>query len=465
MKQFIFLLSVIIIFGCNSSIKKTSKIKITGFSLIKGDNIKFRGASTNFNLSFFETTIKEDGTFSVEADISEPLVLEAKVYKGRRQVLSFPCYLEPGQTLELEINEKNVLYKGSLKTLNELYKEFSVTLIRDFYRYYNATLNDFSKIETSYQLALQQLDALSATAEIIQVFKELSRYQYEAIKISIISKSLANKNDLSDDVLKFIETKKQDHFLSAIVLGIHNFNVHLEQYFDVLQKYGETVIDFEQSINQLEWIENIYVRDRYALFLIQEPVYRNQGLDGSTRKEAEKLGAYVHMDYSKKSFEELMLFLAKSEKEFNHLLPGNPAPVFNFENVNGEMVSLDQFKGKYVLIDVWNIYCGPCIKQIPYLKKYEHELKDEPIEFISVSCDEQKEKDKWRNFVIEKEMVGHQLIMDNGRNSKFLSDYAIKGFPTFILIDPEGNMINYHFFLPERDNFLKELFKIMGKGV
>ena len=76
-------------------------------------------------------------------------------------------------------------------------------------------------------------------------------------------------------------------------------------------------------------------------------------------------------------------------------------------------------------------------------------------------CDRQKEKQKWRDFVVKKEMVGHQLIMDNGRDSDFLIDYNIKGFPTFIVIDPDGNMVDYKFLLAENKEFFPTLLDII----
>ena len=63
------------------------------------------------------------------------------------------------------------------------------------------------------------------------------------------------------------------------------------------------------------------------------------------------------------------------------------------------MVSLSDFKGKVVLVDVWATWCGPCRQQIPYLKKLEEEMHGTDVVFGGVSVDESKDKQKWLDFI------------------------------------------------------------------
>jgi len=122
---------------------------------------------------------------------------------------------------------------------------------------------------------------------------------------------------------------------------------------------------------------------------------------------------------------------------------GAPSPVFsNYENHSGGTTSLTDLKGKYVYIDVWATWCGPCKAEIPHLKKVEADYHGKNIEFISVSIDRPKDHEKWVSMVIEKELGGVQLYADNNWESKFVKDYYIKGIPRFILVDPDGNVIS-----------------------
>ncbi|MGQ1785426.1 TlpA family protein disulfide reductase [Saccharicrinis sp. GN24d3] len=119
---------------------------------------------------------------------------------------------------------------------------------------------------------------------------------------------------------------------------------------------------------------------------------------------------------------------------------GKPSPKFvDYENCAGGTSSLDDFKGKYVYIDVWATWCGPCRAEIPHLKKVEHKYHGKKIEFVSISVDVEKDKEKWKKMVADKELGGVQLIANN---KEFTDAYAVSGIPRFILIDPEGNIVS-----------------------
>ncbi len=124
------------------------------------------------------------------------------------------------------------------------------------------------------------------------------------------------------------------------------------------------------------------------------------------------------------------------------LAKGKPSPNFDFENYKGGKTSLADLKGKYVYIDVWATWCGPCKAEIPHLKNIEKRFHSKNIEFVSLSIDNKKNYPKWRKMVAEKELGGVQLIADKDWKSQFVVDYAINGIPRFILIDPEGKIVN-----------------------
>jgi len=126
-----------------------------------------------------------------------------------------------------------------------------------------------------------------------------------------------------------------------------------------------------------------------------------------------------------------------------NLPKGAPSPIFsNYENHAGGTTSLEELKGKYVYVDVWATWCGPCKAEIPHLKKVEADYHDKNIEFVSVSIDEPKNHNKWKSMVTDKELGGVQLYADNNWKSKFVEEYFIKGIPRFILIDPDGNVVS-----------------------
>lgn len=135
--------------------------------------------------------------------------------------------------------------------------------------------------------------------------------------------------------------------------------------------------------------------------------------------------------------------LTKKYNLINTLAKGNDSPIFdNYENYAGGTSSLSDFKGKYVYIDVWATWCGPCKREIPSLKKVEKQYHDKDIAFISISIDVKKSHDAWIQMVKDKELTGVQLFADNDWSSKFIKNYDINSIPRFILIDKEGKIVN-----------------------
>lgn len=167
------------------------------------------------------------------------------------------------------------------------------------------------------------------------------------------------------------------------------------------------------------------------------------------------------VDYENRSNEQFIKYLTSNYQQKHELLKilgkGKPSPKFNYPNLEGKNVSLDDLKGNYVYVDVWATWCGPCKREIPYLKELEAEYHDKNITFVGLSIDEQKNKDKWKRMVGERDLKGVQVLADKDWNSQFVQDYRITGIPRFILIDPDGNIVSSDAPRPS-DPQLKKLF-------
>jgi len=135
--------------------------------------------------------------------------------------------------------------------------------------------------------------------------------------------------------------------------------------------------------------------------------------------------------------------LTKQLADSKKLAKGNPSPTFeNYENHAGGTTSLADLKGKFVYIDMWATWCGPCKREIPFLKEVEKEFHGKNIEFVSISVDRPNAHKAWVNMIKEKEMTGVQLFADNNFKSKFAVEYGVNSIPRFILLDPNGNIVS-----------------------
>lgn len=146
-------------------------------------------------------------------------------------------------------------------------------------------------------------------------------------------------------------------------------------------------------------------------------------------------GKYLLTDDQQRRATEIKTKLAKDASK-----PGQAALDFTYPDLAGKKVSLSDFKGKVVLVDVWATWCGPCKKEIPALKKLEEEMRGKEIVFMSVSVDEEKDYQKWKDFVAKEELKGVQLFASGW--SEIAKNYDIKGIPRFMVFDQQGNIVS-----------------------
>lgn len=115
---------------------------------------------------------------------------------------------------------------------------------------------------------------------------------------------------------------------------------------------------------------------------------------------------------------------------------GVTAPDFTLNDINGKPLSLSSLRGKYVLLDFWGSWCIWCIKGFPQMKEYYNKYKGK-FEILGIDCNDPEQK--WKDAVKKHELPW--LHVYNPRDSKVLEDYGIQGFPTKILVGPDGKIV------------------------
>jgi thiol-disulfide isomerase/thioredoxin len=154
--------------------------------------------------------------------------------------------------------------------------------------------------------------------------------------------------------------------------------------------------------------------------------------------------------------------ITASYTKIKKLASGSLSPVFtDYENNAGGKMSLEDLKGKYVYFDIWATWCGPCIAEIPSLKKVEKQFQGKNIAFVSVSIDTEDAYATWKKMIVDKELGGIQLLADNAWESKFVEEYMIKGIPRFIIIDPEGKIVTANAPRPSDEKLVETLNNLL----
>jgi peroxiredoxin len=118
---------------------------------------------------------------------------------------------------------------------------------------------------------------------------------------------------------------------------------------------------------------------------------------------------------------------------------GQPAPEISLPNPEGKVVTLSSFKGKYVLVDFWAKWCGPCRAENPNVVKAYNEFKGKGFDILGVSLDRTKED--WVRAIKEDGLAWTHVSDLKYFDSKAARDYNISGIPFSILVDPKGIIV------------------------
>lgn len=134
------------------------------------------------------------------------------------------------------------------------------------------------------------------------------------------------------------------------------------------------------------------------------------------------------------------------------------APNFTLPDLNGKKVSLSDFRGKWVVLDFWGSWCGWCVKGFPALKEAYAKYGDK-IVVIGIDCNESEED--WRAGVKANQLPWLNLY--NGNDRKLYEEYKIEGFPTKVIVNPEGKIVDLT--TGEDPEFYSRLARLISVGV
>lgn len=452
MKKLVLLVLLISAISCQ-------KKAVVDYSIISG---KIENVSGELSLNSADGSVKkvlavsDDGTFS---DTIRVEVARYMLYDGKNRMT---VYLDKGNTISINYDaanfENTLLISGkgsevsnyiliSGKKEKELRGEgTSLYLLEE--DEYKQTIE---KIKSASE------EILNATTGISDAFraKEKRNLNYAYLsQLNIYQRYHAH-------YAKQPDFKTSQGFLSEL----EGFDFSNEEDFNFSRSYRDLV-----TAHFYEEATILAKKDSIAediAFLKSVASIENETIKNNLLFENAKYGITYTDDFE----EFYTIFIANSTNEANNneitksynklksVAKGEPSPTFeNYENYAGGTTSLSDLKGKYVYVDVWATWCGPCKREIPYLQKVEKQYEGKNIHFVSLSVDKLSDHDKWQKMVGEEQLGGIQLFADNSWKSSFVEEYLIKGIPRFILIDPNGDIVSSNAPRPS-DTKLIDMFK------
>lgn len=378
--------------------------------------------------------VNKDGTFT------DTLKIEDGYYKFNHGNERSSMYLTQGDDLTLSLNTKtfdeSIKYTGigaensnflASKLLAEEKLDLNYTKI--FAMEENEFLSMMNEVKSS------KLEFLKASKDISNTLRNLEEKQIEYQHLTNLFYYKSNHAYFA---------KKEDFAPSkAFMTLFENVDFNNQNDYETLESYKGLVIEYymnkiSDSANPKEVFDAINTNTFPAL---KEDLADNLRYNIDPNNEHNE--AYYNGLMAMSQDEVFKKELTTKYNKVKNLTKGMPSPKFvNYKNHKGGTTSLDDLKGKYVYIDVWATWCGPCIREIPALKEVEKQFHNKNIAFVSLSIDRAAAHNKWFEMVKDKALGGIQIIADKDWSSQFVKDYAIEGIPRFILLDPQGNIVS-----------------------
>lgn len=419
--------------------------------------IHIEGEKNNYTtvLSTADTTysISLDSTHS--ANISLPPNIEANYAMIQFGLLKIPIYIEPNKNFNLTINVEgrkiNSTFTGEGSAKN---KYLNSEPLKKSIPPLELQEADFLK-----QLKEQEIK-LSAHLDSMNFDPLFNKLEKKRIHYSLYS-SLSAYITYHPFYAKIKQYTPSEQLYNAIEQAISEEPelMDMAEYKNALISYIE-IIGNQETTNalstlkrQLNIIQNNFKNSTIKEFIIDHFICKYIGIYG-----IDNLPDFSSIYESNVTNPQKITSYKALCSKWKKVAKGQPSIDFEFTDINGEKVSLKDLAGKYVYIDCWATWCGPCRYELPYLQKLEQQYKNKNIHFVSISCDQNRKT--WENMVKKEKLGGIQLHYDN--NKSFMDFYMIAGIPRFILIDREGKIIQSNATRPSNPETQKTIDSLEG---
>ncbi|SOD82557.1 TlpA family protein disulfide reductase [Spirosoma fluviale] len=144
--------------------------------------------------------------------------------------------------------------------------------------------------------------------------------------------------------------------------------------------------------------------------------------------------------------------------------PADPNAL-SFTNQNGEVVTLNEFAGKVIYLDVWASWCGPCRAEFPFSKQLQERLtkkQKEQVVFLYLSIDDSEEA--WKKALNTLQLPGEHGLSKGGWNSRTVQYFGIRSIPRYLLIGKKGNVVDENAKRPSQtDAILQDILKLVAE--
>ncbi len=384
-----------------------------------------------------KTQVAKDGSFGFVVK-PEP----AGLYRIGERPTDSRIYLSPGKNISLQITDSNFVvnkidventllsrWDNLLKPLKNANQLTGMHTYKEIF----PLIPDIEKKKNAFYATIR-----SGNVSFDKLFKGLvqSEFEYELYHFLYMPRSVHPDANALPEV--YNRLSRLPHFENTSVMN-YDFGMRYISTF-IQYKIGQQIketttpaLNYQDRILAAvtEYIKNDTIKGWH---LMNNILLRSKAYDQKYRDNMATIKPYILAADQKKILKEF-------EKTIRSFGDGEPAINFTGTTPEGKEVSLSDFVGSVVLVDVWATWCGPCKKEIPSLKALEEEFRGKKVVFMSYSIDELKDTEKWKKFIIDEKLVGVQLMGNAAWKSPICTDYTITGVPRFMVFSKTGKIV------------------------
>ena len=374
---------------------------------------------------------------------------------ARSAVNRYVFYLKPGDDFRFEIEGttyhlvgKNTPENVEMEKWHNLVQPLETKAVYFFKNLHSTYKEFFPELESALPKIKAWPEAKTSNKHFNQAFEDFKRFNVPDIAIRYLNTPRSAHPSSKDFIDYYRRLSLPELSKTCAILTYPNgIDLLSDVYYALLR--ADTSIDSQTLSERMTkstdamLTGNDLANDTVKGEFMLENTARIKTYEGIMDYK-NKYEKYLVTDDQKRRFRQII-------GKYDNNSEGHEAIDFKFRDINGQEVALSDFKGKVVYIDVWATWCGPCKKEIPYMAKLEEEYAgNKNIIFMSVSIDAEKDIEKWKAMVKEKNMKGIQLFA--GEHKADISDpYKINAIPRFMLVGKDGKMINSNAPRPSSD--------------
>ena len=395
-----------------------------------------------------EVPLDEKGGLAVELPFTEAQMVSVDLGD------EIKLFLEPDDQLHIDADLLNLPQSLRFSGQGAANNQFLAALRSRFPDYLRIDYKDlevdaFRKIIDQRHLELESFldegcSQYQLTPDFITYYRAKITYEWAEQLVSYrIGYYMQNGRERPILPADYYDVLNQVELVDEVAIGISHYQNFLEYNFDRLEDEAYESAQREQlSEEQCRDLLETYTRYNQAkrvlhgkvlYFLLAGEIvtdFQWGHFDQGEQRLAEFRQDNPYPEYTE-VVEEVV-------REASKLKPGQPAPDFTLDDLEGQSVSLSDFRGQAVFLDFWASWCGPCIEDLPHLAKIKQQAQNQKIAFLSISLDASVKQ--WCQAVEAHTLTGVHVHAPGGWQAAVAQLYQIRSIPSYFLVGPDGRM-------------------------